>query len=48
MQGARIGSNVSLSGCILSPGSVVENNVSATDLVLGDDECLKVDDKRIL
>ena len=48
MQGAMVGSNVSLSGCILSPGSIVDDNVSATDLVLGDDECLKVEDKRIL
>ena len=48
MQGAMVGSNVSLSGCILSPGSIVDDNVSATDLVLGDDECLKVNDKRIL
>jgi hypothetical protein len=47
MQGASVGSNVSLSGCILSPGSIVEDNVSATNLVLGDDERLKNDDIRI-
>ena len=48
LQGASVGSNVSLSGCILSPGSVVEDNVSAIDLVLGDNECLNKDDIRIL
>ena len=48
MQGARVGSNVTLSGCILSPGAVVEDNVSAANLVLGDNECLKNDDKRLL
>jgi hypothetical protein len=48
MQGASVGLNVSLSGCILSPGAIVEDNVSASNLVLGDDECLKSDDNRIL
>ena len=48
MQGAKVGSNVSLSGCILSPGSIVEDNVTAIDLVLGDSERLKTDDIRLL
>ena len=48
MQGASVGLNVSLSGCILSPGALVEDNISALNLVLGDNECLKSDDKRIL
>jgi hypothetical protein len=47
MEGASVGSNVSLSGCILSPGAVVEDNVSAVDLVLGDGESLNTEDNRL-
>jgi ADP-glucose pyrophosphorylase len=43
MNGSRVEEGAQLENCILSPGAVVSANVSAANVILGDDERLKND-----
>ena len=43
MNGSRVEEGAQLEDCILSPGAVVSANVSAANVILGDDERLKND-----
>jgi len=41
MNGARVGGDVELQNCILSPNSKINSRVVANDVILGDHDVLK-------